>query len=58
MNDYRLLEISLIHATAKRIKETSNAKEKIKKIPHHTDSATNVLILTLILDVNERAEGK
>jgi len=43
MNDYRLLEISLIHATEKGIKETSNAKEKINKIPHHTNSATNVL---------------
>jgi len=56
MNDYQLLEISLIHAKIKWIKETSNAKEKINKIPHHTDSATNVIIL--MLDVNEGTEGE
>jgi outer membrane PBP1 activator LpoA protein len=40
MNDYQLLEISLIHTKNKM----NQAKEKINKIPHHTDSATNVLV--------------
>jgi hypothetical protein len=36
----------------------NQAKEKINKIPHHTDSATNVLVQIWMLDINEGIEGE